>query len=68
MRVHVARDRCEGHGRCDATAPELFEADEIGEGYEIGDGAVGAGLEDRARLAVANCPERAISIIDNEGT
>ena len=62
MRVHVDEDRCEGHGRCYATAPEVFEADDLGNGREIGDGAVPAPLEDKARLAVANCPERAITI------
>jgi ferredoxin len=62
MRVHVDPDRCEGHGRCYAIAPELFEPDEIGDSHEIGDGTVPSGLEDQARLAVANCPERAITI------
>ena len=60
--VHVDRDRCEGHGRCYATAPGVFEADEVGDGREIGDGSVAADLEHHARLAVANCPERAITI------
>jgi ferredoxin len=62
MRVHVDPQRCVGHGRCYATAPELFSADEIGNGHEVGDGIVPADLEHRARLAVANCPERAVSI------
>ena len=62
MKVHVDQDRCEGHGRCYATAPEVFEADDIGNGHEIGDGIVAAGHEDQARLAVANCPEQAIVV------
>jgi ferredoxin len=62
MRVHVDLERCEGHGRCYVTAPELFEPDDIGNGHEIGDGTVPAGMEDKARLAVANCPERAIDV------
>ena len=57
--------RCQGHGRCYATAPELFEPDDIGNGHEIGDGTVPPGLEDKARLAVANCPESAIEIEEN---
>jgi ferredoxin len=60
MRVHVDAERCEGHGRCYATAPELFEPDDIGEGHEVGDGTVPAALEHAARVAVANCPEQAI--------
>ena len=62
MRVHVDLERCEGHGRCYVTAPDLFEPDDIGNGHEIGDGTVPEGMEDKARLAVANCPERAIDI------
>jgi ferredoxin len=62
IRVHVDEERCEGHGRCYALAPELFAPDEVGEGREIGDGVVPAALEHQAHLAVANCPERAITI------
>jgi ferredoxin len=62
MRVQVDDDRCEGHGRCYALAPELFEPDDIGNGHAVGDGLVPAALEERARLAAANCPEHAITI------
>jgi ferredoxin len=62
LRVHVDPERCEGHGRCYAVAPELFAPDELGNGREIGDGEVPGDLEGRARLAVANCPERAITL------
>ncbi|HET6774934.1 MAG TPA: ferredoxin [Acidimicrobiales bacterium] len=62
MRVHVDQEICQGHGRCYSLAPELFEPDEIGNGIEIGDGTVPAGLEDAARKAALNCPERAITI------
>lgn len=62
MRVHVDPERCEGHGRCYATAPDVFEADDIGNGHEVGDGSVVPERERQARLAVANCPERAITL------
>jgi ferredoxin len=62
MRVHVDQQVCQGHGRCYAVASEVFEADEIGNGVERVDGTVAAGQESAARLAVANCPENAISI------
>jgi ferredoxin len=62
MKVRVDEARCEGHGRCYATTPELFEPDELGNGHETGDGTVPPALEARARLAVANCPEQAITI------
>jgi ferredoxin len=62
MRVRIDEERCEGHGRCYATAPEVFEPDDLGNGHERGDGTVPPDLDQRARLAVANCPERAITI------
>ena len=62
MRVQVDDERCEGHGRCYALAPELFEPDDLGNGRVVGDGIVPAHLHERARLAVANCPEHAITI------
>ena len=62
MKVHVDEDRCEGHGRCYALAPAVFEPDDLGNAQVVGDGTVAAGEEDRARLAAANCPELAITI------
>jgi len=64
LRVRVDRERCQGHARCFALAPELFELDQWGNGRERGDGAVPAPLEQKARLAQANCPELAITIIE----
>ena len=64
MRVRVDRKRCQGHARCFALAPELFELDELGNARERGDGVVAAGLENKARLAQANCPELAIDVIE----
>jgi len=62
LKVRVNRQRCQGHARCAALAPKLFEADEFGEAHEIGDGRVSADLHDKAYLAKANCPESAIDI------
>ena len=66
MKIHVDRERCEGHGRCYALAPALIEPDDIGNGQELGDGSVPADQEHNARLAVANCPERAV-VLDEAG-
>ncbi len=62
MRVAIAADRCQGHNRCCLVAPELFEADDEGNAQVRGDGVVPAGLEQKARLAVANCPEHAVRL------
>ena len=64
LRVHVDREKCQGHARCKSLAPELFELDEFGYAHEIGDGSVRKGLEDKAWLAQANCPEIAIEVIE----
>ncbi|MFM9086370.1 MAG: ferredoxin [Acidimicrobiia bacterium] len=65
MRVKVDGEKCQGHNRCYALAPELFDVDEMGNAHERGDGTVPPGLEDKARLAVANCPEYAVSIVED---
>ena len=62
MRVSVNSELCQGHNRCYALAPELFDVDDYGTAVVIGDGTVTAELEDKARLAVANCPEYAITL------
>jgi ferredoxin len=64
LRVRVDRERCQGHARCFALAPELFELDEWGNARERGDGAVAPALEAKARLAQSNCPELAIDVIE----
>jgi ferredoxin len=64
LKVRVDQEKCQGHARCKSLAPELFELDEFGNAHEIGDGSVPAGLEDKAWLAQANCPEIAIEVIE----
>ncbi len=49
--------------RCYGLAPQLFEVDDYGLSTVVGDGTVPEDLEDKARLAVANCPEFAIEEI-----
>jgi ferredoxin len=53
---------CQGHGRCYDLAPDLFGDDDEGFGQVLGDGIVTPDTEQEARLAVANCPERAIAL------
>lgn len=64
LRVRVDPDKCQGHNRCKAVAPELFELDEYGNAREIGDGKVPAALEEKAYLAKSNCPEFAVEIVE----
>jgi ferredoxin len=67
LKVRVDRDKCQGHNRCKALAPELFELDEYGNAREKGDGTVPAGLEEKAYLAKSNCPEFAVEVIEAKG-
>ncbi|MET9250882.1 ferredoxin [Nonomuraea sp. NPDC051941] len=62
MKVQIDPGRCQGHGRCYDLAPGLFGEDGEGYGQVVGDGVVPPGEEPAARLAVANCPERAIDL------
>ena len=65
MKLHIDSERCQGHGRCYDLAPDLFGDDDEGFGKVLGDGVVPSDSEREARLAVANCPERAI-VLDEE--
>ena len=62
LKVHVDPQRCQGHNRCYAIAPELFEIDDLGNSRAKGDGTVPPALEEKARLAVKNCPEHAVRL------
>ena len=62
VRIKVDPDRCQGHNRCFALAPDLFEVDDYGLSRALNGGVVPPGREGEARLAVDNCPEFAISV------
>jgi len=62
VKVQIDQERCQGHGRCYDLAPGLFGDDEEGYGQVLGDGTVSPEQERAARLAVVNCPERAIEV------
>lgn len=67
MKVQIDSALCQGHGRCYDLAPELFGEDDEGYGHVLGTGVVPPGQEHDARIAAANCPERAINVLDEEG-
>jgi len=64
LKIVVDSEKCQGHARCYALAPELFDVDDYGQSSVRIDGDVPAGLEHKARLAAANCPEFAIEVIE----
>ena len=64
MRIVLNREACQGHNRCYALAPELFDVDEEGYAVLLVDGEVPVALASKASLAASNCPEYAITIVD----
>ena len=64
--IRVDSEKCQGHNRCYAAAPDLFDIDDLGYAHELNDGVVPPELEEKARLCVKNCPELAISIEGEE--
>ena len=61
MRVTLNSDACQGHGRCYALAPQVFDTDDEGYAVLLVTGDVPAELERAAQLAAHNCPEYAIT-------
>jgi ferredoxin len=64
VKLQIDPNVCQGHGRCYDLAPDLFGDDEEGFGQVLGDGIVPPDQERDARLAVGNCPERAIELLE----
>jgi ferredoxin len=61
VKVSVDARTCQGHARCWEICPEVFSLDDDGYSQARTD-EVPPALQDEVREAVANCPERAISI------
>jgi ferredoxin len=66
VKVSIDLDKCCGHARCYAIDSELFQLDDSGYALRadiaIPPGAEDPAAEDKARQAVGECPERAISL------
>ncbi|GGL41855.1 ferredoxin [Nocardia jinanensis] len=61
MRIELNHALCQGHARCAALAPELFELDD--NGYVITEShEISAAAEPAALLAAKVCPEKVISV------
>jgi ferredoxin len=62
MQVRVDEERCQGHGLCRLSAPDIFFArEEDGHAYVLSE-TVPDGREDEAQLAADSCPELAIEV------
>ncbi|WP_085034636.1 ferredoxin [Ensifer aridi] len=61
MRIIVHSDKCQGHARCWAQAPDIFKLDD--EGYILpGDIEVAERDQLLASRGARSCPERALEI------
>lgn len=64
VRVLIDAAKCHGHARCSLILPAVFDTDELGNGVVVHEGEVPEVLEGRARQAILNCPEHAITEVD----
>ena len=62
MKIRVDPALCQGHNRCVALAPRLFDIDDEGFASAAGDGTISPQQADVAELAVENCHEQAIKL------
>ena len=62
MHIVYDREKCQGHGRCYALAPELFDADDEGYSIVVVSGELTEEQLAAAQLAADNCPEYALSV------
>ena len=65
-RIVIDRAQCVGHARCAHFAPELYKLDESGyiatEAFDVPEGQ-----ELDAYRGARACPERVITMLDNDG-
>lgn len=64
LKLRIDADKCMGHNRCKALAPDLIVLDRFGSAQPAGDGVVPPALDEKARLVKTNCPEFAVDITE----
>ena len=66
MRIELDRNVCQGHGVCQMNAPNLFRlSDDDGLAIQPTN-PIPAEFQDEGRAAVINCPELALTLIEDE--
>ncbi len=63
MKVQVSHDKCEGHGKCQQAAPEVFELRDDDLSYVLVDD-VSDELRPKVERAIRLCPRQAISWVE----
>jgi ferredoxin len=64
VKVRIDAEACTGHGRCYTLAREIFDADDFGYGSVMSED-VSAEPHEQALIGLLNCPEQAISIVED---
>jgi ferredoxin len=65
MRIEANRKLCSGHARCAATAPDIFTLDD--DGYiDFETKTLTSDQAVMARRGVKACPERALTLIEDD--
>ncbi|GAA4970976.1 ferredoxin [Streptomyces hyderabadensis] len=64
MKAAVDATKCNAYGTCADHCPSVFQLDEWGYGSVVGDGTVAEAEIGAAKVAAADCPEKAITLID----
>lgn len=60
MKVQVNQEKCEGHGKCQKSAPEVFELRDDDLSYVLIEDVPGS-LRPKVENAIRLCPRQAIS-------
>jgi len=66
MKIRIDKSACVGNARCAAISPELFPLDDGGY-IAVQEVEVPPGMEALARRGARSCPERVITIIEDDG-
>ena len=61
VRIDIDERQCQGHARCNAVGPDVFDIDDLGY-LTTRSKDVAEDLADEARKGAAACPERVITI------
>jgi ferredoxin len=66
MRVELNRERCSGHARCFAIAPEVYDIDDDGFCLPPSYEPVKSEFQQAARDGIDACPENALTAVDDQ--
>lgn len=65
MKIRADLTKCQGHGLCRMSAPDVYDVDEEGQVIVQFEGDIPPELVDGAVLGVESCPELALEALDD---